>query len=98
MRDELQVLAKKGRDFRRILEPQTQDPLHPVATVLDAFDIRTAYPLLLRMLDKELRDQEWNEIATMLESYVVRRAVCGLTTKNYNQVFLLLAKKLDQEG
>lgn len=98
VRDELQVLAKKGRDFRRILEPQTQDPLHPVATVLDAFDIRTAYPLLLRMLDEELRDQEWNEIATMLESYVVRRAVCGLTTKNYNQVFLLLAKKLDQEG
>lgn len=98
VRDELQVLAQKGRDFRRILEPQTQDPLHPVATVLDAFDIRTAYPLLLRMLDTELRDQEWHEIATMLESYIVRRAVSGLTTKNYNQVFLSLAKRLDQEG
>lgn len=98
VRDELKVLAKKGRDFRRILEPQAQDPLYPVATVLEAFDIRTAYPLLLRMLDNELTDEQWREIATMLESYVVRRAICGWTTKNYNRVFLSLAQKLDREG
>ena len=34
----------------------------------------------------------------MLESYLLRRAICGLTTKNYNRVFLGLTRTLRREG
>ena len=63
-------------------------------TFLDRFDIRTSYPLLLYLLDTGLTEPEWTRISTILESYLLRRAVCGLTTKNYNRVFLTLTRTL----
>ncbi|MBA7703665.1 hypothetical protein ES703_112457 [subsurface metagenome] len=33
-----------------------------------------------------------------IESYIVRRAICRLTPKNYNRVFLTLLIKLSKEG
>ena len=58
----------------------------------------TAYPALLSMLDTELGESDWNQISSTLESYLVRRAVCNLTTKNYNRVFLGLIRYLSQNG
>jgi len=34
----------------------------------------------------------------ILESYLLRRAVCGMTTKNYNRVFLNLTRNLRRVG
>ena len=33
-----------------------------------------------------------------VESYLLRRAVCGMTTKNYNRVFLALTRNLRRNG
>ncbi|MFO1233362.1 MAG: hypothetical protein U1E57_09475 [Paenacidovorax caeni] len=88
VKDELACLARQGDDFRRIVAPTKDDPLHGLVTFLDVFDVRTSYPLLPTMLDAGLDDGQWCSVATMLESYLLRRAVCGLTTKNYNRVFL----------
>ena len=33
-----------------------------------------------------------------MESYLLRRAVCNLTTKNYNRIFLSLTRNLRKEG
>lgn len=95
---ELDTLCRQGADFRRILEPKKSDPIAGLVGFLDAFDIRTSYPLLLALLDVGLDDDEWRQIARSLESYLLRRAVCGLTTKNYNRVFLGLTRTLRREG
>lgn len=95
---ELSTLSRQGDQFRRIVQPQRTDVIYKLVTFLDAFDIRTAYPLLLHLLDEGLPDSEWEEISTALESYLLRRAVCGLTTKNYNRVFLGLTKTLRKDG
>lgn len=92
--DELMTLARQGDHFRRIVEPKTGDPIFGLVTFLDAFDIRTTYPLLLALLDAEVNEVEWKAISKTLESYLLRRAVCGLPTKNYNRVFLQLTKNL----
>ena len=84
---ELSALSRQGDHFRRIIEPQRDDVLYSLVSFLDSFDIRTAYPLLLHLLDEALTASEWKEIALYLESYLLRRAVCGMTTKNYNRVF-----------
>ena len=98
VRDELAVLARQGDDFRRILEPKSDDSLYQLATFLNCFDISTVYPLLLFLLDAKLSDADWNTISVILESYLLRRAVCGFTTKGYNRIFLSLARFLQENA
>ncbi len=98
VREELATLARQREDFHRIIAPHKDDPLHPVSRFLDAFDVRTAYPLLLAMLDAGPTDTEVRAIGRVLESYLLRRAVLGLTTKNYNRLFLQLTAALQREG
>lgn len=95
---ELSTLSRQREDFRRILSPADSDSLYALSTFLDAFDVRTVYPLLLTILDARVTPQEWSEISRTLESYILRRAVCGLTTKNYNRTFLSLTRSLRQDG
>jgi uncharacterized protein with ParB-like and HNH nuclease domain len=96
--EELAGIAREGEHFRRIIAPKKDDPLYPLLTFLDAYDIRTAYPLLLHLLNTDLAPQECEEIAVTLESYLLRRAVCAMTTKNYNRTFLTLTRMLRREG
>jgi uncharacterized protein with ParB-like and HNH nuclease domain len=98
VRDELAALARQGDDFRRIVEPKRGDILFPLVTFLEAFDIRTAYPLLLHLLDVRMSDGDWKNVSVVLESYLLRRSVCGLSTKNYNRVFLTLTRTLRRDG
>lgn len=98
IRDELAAIARQGAHFRRIVEPKADDVLYELVTFLDAFDIRTAYPLLLFLLESELSQEEWIKTSRALQSYLLRRAMCGLTTKNYNRVFLQLTRSLRERG
>lgn len=98
VRDELATLARQGDDFRRIIEPKKDDALYRLASFLDVFDIRTAYPLLLTLLDVGITEPQWSEVTVTLESYLLRRAVCGLTTKNYNRTFLGHTRSLRRDG
>jgi len=65
-------------------------------------DITTMYPFLLRLLTTARTDLVLNgEVDGMLEEleiYVVRRAVCGLSSKNFNRYFAGLYAKLKTNG
>jgi hypothetical protein len=95
---ELATLARQGKHFRSIIAPQPGEPTHEISVFLDAFDIRTAYPLLLALMDANLEADEWARITEILESYLLRRAICDLGTKNYNKVFLALTRSLRRDG
>jgi len=98
IREELSTLARQGNDFRRIIEPQKSDILYPLVTFLRNFDIGTAYPLLLYLLDIGVNDTDFKRMALVIESYLLRRAVCGYTTKGYNRIFLVLIRFLQENG
>ncbi len=98
VKDELACLARQGDDFRRIIAPVKNDALYGLVTFLDAYDVRTSYPILLTMLDIGLPEAEWAAVSKILESYLLRRAVCGQTTKNYNRTFLSLTRNLRRDG
>lgn len=91
---ELATLAKQGGNFRRIIEPKKNDPIFGLATFMERFDIRTAYPLLLYLTEQDLLARDWADISTIMESYLLRRAVLGWPTKAYNRIFLTLLKTL----
>ena len=94
--EEVATLARQRDAFRRLMDPQKDDPLHQLATFLSSFEMSTAYPPLLLMLDTDLSANDWKEIGVTIESYIVRRAVCGLTTKNLNRVFFGLARDVQK--
>lgn len=95
---ELAALARQGDHFRRIIAPKQDDIIFNLCAFLESFDIRTAYPLLLTLLDADFDDAGWREASQILESYLLRRAVCNLGSKNYNRIFLGLARNLRRDG
>ena len=50
------------------------------------------------MLDVGISDEDWLTVSNILESYLLRRSVCGLTTKNYNRMFLAITRTLRRDG
>jgi hypothetical protein len=98
VREELAALSSGGVSFRRMQDPQKDDLLFPLATFLRTFDISTVYPLLLFFTESKLTNEDWRQVSATLESYLLRRAVCNLTTKAYNRIFLNLTKALRRDG
>jgi uncharacterized protein with ParB-like and HNH nuclease domain len=98
IRAELEALSRQGDDFRRIIEPKKDDILYPLLTFLNKYDVGTVTPLILCLLDSSLGDDELSSIGISIESYLLRRSVCGITTKNYNRIFLGLTKYLREKG
>lgn len=95
---ELVDLARFGSVYRRLLEPSDDDILGRFAQNLHVWDVTTVFPLVLRLTTEEIDDTELEECLRTLLSYVVRRAVCGFTTKNYNKFFLSVVRELQKNG
>jgi len=96
--DELASLARQREQFRRIVSPILGDVITPLALFLQRFDMTTAYPLLLSLMRAGVDGEDLASVGATLESYLLRRAICGLTAKNYNRVFLTLARDLQSGG
>ncbi|SAK65296.1 hypothetical protein AWB79_03209 [Caballeronia hypogeia] len=98
VRDELVSIAKRRDDFRRISVPDKCNVLGRLARFLSVFDVSTAYPPLLALLDGGANDAEMARIAEILESYLLRRAICGAETKAYNRLFMALTRAIRRDG
>jgi uncharacterized protein with ParB-like and HNH nuclease domain len=62
--------------------------------IIENLSVTTAYPLIL-FLYNEITDREQLILyLSFLESYLVRRNICKLTTKNYNNLFISILQKL----
>ncbi len=96
--DELATLARQREQFRRIVQPDRDDVIQGLAAFLESFDVGTAYPLVLFLLDTGTTDADWKTYSTLLESYILRRAILGWTTKAYNRIFLNFTKTLRASG
>jgi uncharacterized protein with ParB-like and HNH nuclease domain len=62
--------------------------------VIENLNITTIYPLVLYIYNNVADVIEREKCFLILESYLVRRAVCKLTTKNYNNLFISLIRQL----
>ncbi len=63
---------------------------------LSMLDTSTVYPVLLFLFGGEAQIEavERDGVIVDLESYLVRRLVCRLSSKNYNRIFLTLLRNL----
>jgi len=88
---ELATLLKHAPTYKALEQLTAKGALGELAQALEAFDISTAYPLVFAIAASGLPDEEKTAQYHLLESYIVRRALCGLTAKNYNKTFVDLA-------
>ncbi len=94
---ELVQLQEFSKVFANFYTSEESTRLELFYRRLRTLEVTTVYPLLLFLLG-ERRDQlpptEIEGLITDIESYLVRRQVCGLTTKNYNRFFLSVLSNL----
>ena len=95
--EEIQELARYGEIYRDLIERESGTALATFSTRLRRWDVTTVYPLVLRLWETDALGMEDKArgLGTLL-SFIVRRAICGLTTKNYNKFFLTVIEHLDK--
>ncbi len=85
--------------YREIAEPANGGRFARFAKALEVFDVTTVIPLAIYLAgEAKLDGAKLDSCLRMLESFLVRRAVCGMTTKGYNQIFVKLVGQLRKEG
>jgi len=88
--EELQKFAKFELWLRR---PSTcRDPrLRKACSEIQALDVTTAHPLLIHLLDKHqegrIETEELLGCFKDIASFVIRRSVCGESTRGYGRIF-----------
>jgi Protein of unknown function DUF262 len=95
---ELETLLRHAPTYRKLAEPTGQSALAKVGRELAAFDVTTAYPLVFVIQASDASEEEKASLYQLVVSYVVRRMLCGLTAKNYNNVFLRIGGQLRADG
>lgn len=97
--DELKEISRFGGLYFQLTNREGDSALAEFARRLLPWEVSTVFPLVLRLWDAPNVDE--NEKVGCLDillSFIVRRGVCGLTTKNYNKFFLTIIAHLDKNG
>lgn len=84
--DELDVLIGHARNYRILEDAKPGTAVERIAIVLKIWDLTTFHPFVLWVLSYAGDLETQKKFLRLLENYIVRRELCGLTTKNYNKV------------
>ena len=86
--------------FRSFDEWQEGTVEHRFFRRLGTLDTTTAFPLVLQIMrqpDELLSSERKRRALRLLESWLVRRAICRLTSKNYNKGFIELSAQVESD-
>ncbi len=92
--DELEAISATATIEQRLFSPKEGDPVGRFGRIANAFDVSTAMPLAIYLATESSVAPRLTEAFSILESYILRRDICGLTTKNYNRFFASLIPRL----
>lgn len=92
--EELESISATAAIEQRLFTPKDGDPVGRFGRMADAFDVSTAMPLAIYLATEPTVLPRLGEAFEALESYILRRDTCGLTTKNYNRFFVALITRL----
>lgn len=92
--EELESISSTSAVEKRLFSPTDGDPVGQFGRMADAFDVSTAMPLAIYLATEPTMATRLKEAFEAVESYILRRDICGLTTKNYNRFFVALVTRL----
>lgn len=91
---ELESISATAGIEKRLFDQDAKDPIGNFGRFADAFDVSTAMPLVLYLATEQAVGADIDRALEALESYILRRDICGLTTKNYNRFFIGIIGRL----
>lgn len=93
---QLNILSKYSMLYQELVDGSGDSPVANFGRRIAPYDITTLHPLALLIGVSLLTDEAKNEMFSILVSYIVRRAICGLTPKNYNNIFISILRNLSK--
>ena len=98
--EHMAMLSRFGRIYRAFGESNNHPRLALFLRRLGDIETTTVYPFLLLAHAALMPDNpaEFDKILGLIESYLVRRMVCGMQTRNYNRFFIELTKGVAKSG
>ena len=91
---QLELLNSHAEHYRNLVKGTGDTPIGTFGRRVLAWDASPTHALALKIASSNLSFEDQQNIFDCIESYLVRRAVCGLTRKSYNKVFAQQLKKL----
>ncbi|MER8394420.1 DUF262 domain-containing protein [Mesorhizobium sp. M1340] len=91
---ELESISATAAIEKRLFDQGVNDPIGNFGRFADAFDVSTVMPLVIFLATEPSVAPEIDRALEVLESYILRRDICGLTNKNYNRLFVGLIDRL----
>lgn len=97
--DELKLLNSYAPLYETLEGRRSEDShLAWFGRKMSEWQVTTVYPIALQVASSKLSDDESRTVYELLYSYIARRIVCGLTTKNLNKTFQGLAAEFKQHN
>ena len=79
---------------------ETKTSLQILFDEINNLKVHVAYPFLLEAyndyIEQEISSDEFEEILRLTQSYVFRRAICGIPTNSLNKTFATLSRSIDK--
>ena len=96
-------ISRYAKHYTRIALLQEEDPeLRECFKNIQDLRVEVAFPFLLEVYEDYTRGRiekaEIIEILRLVESYIFRRAVCGIPTNSLNKTFAALMTEVDKEN
>ncbi|CDZ41637.1 RloF [Neorhizobium galegae bv. officinalis] len=91
---ELESISATAAVEKRLFDQSPGDPIGDFGRFADAFDVSTAMPLVIYMATEPTIGDDLNPALQVLESFILRRDICGLPTKAYNRFFIGIIDRL----
>lgn len=99
VQDELRLLAHYAPLYETLEGRLSADPdLKWFGRKMAAWQTTTVYPVAMQLGGGGVDSATRSAVLRLLYSYIVRRALCGLTTKNLNNIFQTLAARFRDHG
>lgn len=95
---QLLTLDRYGEHYKALTTGQGSMPIARFGRRILPYQTTTIHSLALLISTSELSDTDKTEMFNDLMSYLVRRAICGLTPKNYNNTFMSMVRHLAKVG
>ena len=95
---QLTTLSKYAGIYQELVAGTEDSPIARFGRRIAPYEVTTLHPLALLIASSPIADESKDDMLKMLVSYIVRRAICGLTAKNYNNVFISILRELSQKG
>jgi len=95
---EVSTLSAHAPTYRALIEPPATGALARLSRRLNTFDVSTAYPLIFVIAASDADEEVKDRLYDLVASYIIRRALCYLTAKNYNNVFAEVTSYLKVHG